>query len=304
VRTNSVTIGVTNDPLTVEGRLRQYGPEIVVRSAVEAVQDACMPTHCPKAKGGLELFHDLQNQCTAGPIGHRTSGALALLTAGHCFHFAGQSGDTWTHNGAAAGVSSGDTWINHAAADSGYLTLDSGFVPGADNEVIVLPNGPSGPDVVGHVVAYYLRWAQPVGGTVCRTGINSFRDSSFQHCGPILDNDATKRSCHTNPCPSTCPDPPNNQCVLIDHTVVVDFDSTKGDSGGPYYTLPSGTQNNVILFGTHIHSSVDGGPEHKSWYSPTNGILDAIYANLNNRLDWFCTTATCTQPSCGTTMCM
>lgn len=283
--------------------LASFGPAVTVEAAIPAILDTCNPQSCgPVARGGLQIDHTVTpvTSCTEGPMARRVSGSLVYLTAGHCFHFGGGATEPWKQSGVLTRTSSGDTWTEWASADSGYVTVDSGYLPGNDVKLLVTAVGSSGPDVVGFITQYYLHSGQLLHFVVCRTGAFSFHDDAdYGHCGTIVNTDLLERSCKANPCPTACP---SANCVHIDHQWVTDFDSKTGDSGGAYYTPPD-SSNNVTLYGTHTHSTVDFMTPAQSWYSPVDFVIAAINSALSNDLDYFCTSPTCVRPTCFFNVC-
>ena len=103
IERNVVEVGVLDNVDRAESLLKEYGPAVrVVRQDTPVFDDACNGADdCRPAKGGIKLSGS-KSFCTSGFVGKRTDGNphLVLLTTGHCWAFAQNSGDTdWWHAG-------------------------------------------------------------------------------------------------------------------------------------------------------------------------------------------------------------
>lgn len=306
VRRNTVQVGV--EGLDAKGReyLERYGPEVAPFEGVTAQADACTVSDCSSAKAGLKIVAPNHGHCTQGPYVRRGS-ANRIITAGHCFGLNGGSGKTWEHNNEAVAESNKNTWSGHAhtpgnpndlaATDAGiFLETAQDYEPNELNKLVIWDDDAN---VLrqGHLTSWAYSFAQVTGSQVCRTGWKSFGDSDFPSCGKIVQMDHWQWSCAG---PGTAP-----PCAAIDHEWKVDFDTTGGDSGGPYYTPPSASWN-ARLYGIATHSVKDSRCEDpdqcRAWYTPASSIMTG-FASVDVTISRFCVDAdcgpvTCTQNGC------
>ncbi len=83
-------------------------------------------------------------------------------------------------------------------------------------------------------------------------------------------------------------------CATLEITVEVSFDSTGGDSGGPYWEGPGGNTSPWMAVGMHTHSMVDGAAGAHGWFVPMSrqiAALDAVGVIVR-----LCTNADCIYP--------
>ena len=281
VRSNSVRVGVRSSVAEASASLAQYGEAVYVESDEAGVTDACTITSCGKAKAGLKIYRGTK-ACTSGVLGRRSNGNIVVLTAGHCFALNGGSSQSWFHDGTLAGSSSGNTWYDGADADSGFLNISSAWTPEVYNKI--LRNDGTTNGTVGYITHFTVALGQFVGAQVCRTGIGSLPNPQFPRCGQIELVDQSRVSCP--------PAQPYCSYPVIDHQWQVDYDSTGGDSGGPYYT-PDGSTN-VTFYGTHTHSNVDTcGSLCHGWYSPGDWAYTAIFDHLGLLISYYCVNTDC-----------
>lgn len=250
---NTIRIGVHDLTATAEKELKsRYGADAVVFEASVAQSDACAggSNDCRPMKGGLAINHDggQVGECTSGFVIRRTdSGALGLLTAGHCIQVHGGFDETWRHNSIAFGHALYETWVPGGSgnADVGLIDLFSGEEAQmtAKNRVRRTNQGEASVTVVSAPVLH---------GQACRIGVTSGQD-----CGMITDTDDANWSAVQG-----------WQSMNVLHTAVFDKDSLGGDSGGPVIFYPGGGSccSPVTALGTHVHSGTVA--ESTSWFSP------------------------------------
>jgi hypothetical protein len=309
IERNRVAVGVEGLDQGDREYLERYGPEVVPEAAVTAQSDACTVTDCLSAKAGLKIVAPNNGHCTEGPYVRRGS-ANRLITAGHCFGLNGGSGETWEHHNEAVAESSGNTWSQVASSpgdpndrvdtDAGiFLATAGGYEPNEYNKAVFYD---ADADVLrqGHFISWSYNVAQPVNGQVCRTGWKSFGNPAFPPCGKIVQADHWQWSCEG---PGT--DPP---CAAIDHEWKVNFDTTGGDSGGPYYSPPNSSWN-ASLYGIATHSVPDGrctdnDPDTlcRAWYTPATWI-DSGFSAIGVTVSRFCVDADCGPVMCFTWGC-
>jgi len=83
-------------------------------------------------------------------------------------------------------------------------------------------------------------------------------------------------------------------CATLEITVEVSFDSTGGDSGGPYWEGGSGNTSPWRAVGMHTHSMDDGTANAHGWYVPISRQLAALDAKVI--IVRLCTDAACNVP--------
>lgn len=295
VRSNQLRVGVQGPVERARERLADLGAGVRVVAQDYPLLDACNgQADCPPAKGGIRIKGN-KSFCTAGFMGKRLDGTprLVLLTAGHCFAFGQQSGNkTWWH-GSGISHSSGDIkvgtqdgmiWVTGQTnpklkADVGVIDLASGFEPGEKNKLLTT-NGSSGVGKVNGTTGNYIVPGWPV----CAFGAGS----KTKRCGEIVGASYNNKTCK-NPGTGSDAEP----CSKLEYTVEVDFDSTGGDSGGPYWEGPRGNDSPWIAMGIHTHSTKDNVANPFGWYVPILHVLDKLgEKGINVRL---CYNTNCTQ---------
>ena len=294
---NVVEVGVANKLATAKTLLSEHGDAVRVVQEGAAVMDACnSAADCPSAKGGIKLV-GTKSFCTAGFMGKRADGNshLVLITAGHCTNFAQYSGETvWKH-----GPGSGETvgWTEEhpngmyvrvwgqsqnppypvLPTDIGIIDLKGSFEPNTNNRNKLLMTN-ANPEV-GSVDswAYSLSTAfHGQGIPVCRMGAGSAQTSGYaaRECGKVTQYKVDRLSCKTATGGGQWGEGP--PCATNENTIQVSFDSTGGDSGGPYWMGNYNTDPPVLALGTHVHSAEDG-VANKGWYTPLSVSLGNLY---------------------------
>jgi hypothetical protein len=265
---NRVVVGVqglTDD--STSALSSEFGPAVTTTEERPAQLDACTNmTSCWPMKGGLKIFNvgnPSVRICTAGYIVAKSdTGALGMITAGHCLEFATES-KYWGHaNSPTAAQNVGserlETWAELADADVGLIMFDLDTVAalGAPNAFHYADNSGNGTVVSVRAIA-----SQITGDPVCRMGWGTWNATGQgRTCGMVgAVTNATLLSCRQNL---------NVDCHNIKHQWTVDFDSTGGDSGGPVYRVVNSTSHTYQAYGTHVHSDPD--PGTKGWYSPVD----------------------------------
>lgn len=241
---NKVIVGVDGlSAGTASLLIETFGSGIALRDQRFPQADVCTVASCWPPKGGIEVKSVATgNRCTSGFISKNEFGQIGLLTAGHCIWAGGQG--TWRHAGQNIGTTTGYTFWNGADADAAFIyTNAAGANPPTKNLYLTET------DVTRALTSVIETANQHVGDVICRSGITSGKD-----CGTIAAANVSNPSCV------------NTTCRTIDHTWEVNFDSTGGDSGGPYHVgITTG-------FGIHIHSDPDGTPNARGWYSPLGWV--------------------------------
>jgi Trypsin len=257
-RMNKVLIGVMGLNTETEKRLRdRYGTDVVIDEARIADSDARAgdSNNCRPIKGGLAInvSGGLPGQCTSGFVVKRTdTGTLSILTAGHCIAVHGGFDNPWYHNYDGFGRALYETWVSGGSgdADVGLTTIFSSDVALMTNKNHVRRNNTSNPASVTAIAS------PTTGGQACAVGVGS---SPGHRCGQIIEDDEANVSKVTG-YPS----------MNVLHTARVDFDSTNGDSGGPYFFYPGGGTccSPITALGTHVHSEPDSSEVDEGWFSP------------------------------------
>ena len=288
VPNNTVLVGIQDSTSETETTLqRRFGPAVTVRKDDVAVADACTSygyEGCFPLKGGLRIESaQTSASCTSGfMVKRQSNGDIDILTAGHCFvaytpitspESERGWGVTWTHghDDTSIGTASKNTWSENSAADVGFVLLNQdnnngGHIPTDKNEILVTPS----PFVTYSILS--VATFQEAGFSVCRNGI-----TSGHTCGHIVSVDARHLSCLPSP---------ESTCHHIDPTVEVDFDSTGGDSGGPYQWL-------AAAYGVHVHSGRDDISTSHGWYTSAQNATDVFYDRFGVRF-LFCLNDGCT----------
>lgn len=288
IKENVVLVGI--DGLT-EGRRAEvqerFGTDLLLKESKPAHADACVNgNNCRPIKGGLGITAATGGECTSGFVVKRSgTGALHLLTAGHCIHVNGGYDGVWRHYGNGFGRAREETWQPNyvRTADVGLTTIFSDDVALMTNKNYMHKGAGNVYSVVGQTTGSQ----QMVDMQACRYGRNGGHT-----CGLINALYANRLSCVGTP--------PNTQCVTVTRTIRVDFDSVGGDSGGPVYypTYNPYTGTVAIALGTHVHSEyeIDDGyqdpPPWYGWYSP----IDVGAAQFNS--NWGYTYTLCTSAAC------
>jgi hypothetical protein len=280
---NTVVVGVSKLTPEIEASMQsKFGDGLSFRESPHAVLDACNSVDdCRPMKGGIHIYsaYDTSVNCTAGFIVRRTqnNGQLAVLTAGHCVEL-GQSasGDAgvntpWRHNGNQFGLSKYETWHSDYNADVGLVGLDPSEVTAMTTKNRLFTGSTT---TIRTVVDWFDDTEQSEGDQVSRYGLTSHSDT-----GVIVDDDITHDSCKTQ----------TTGCRPIRHTTEVDFDSTGGDSGGPYYLAVNTTDR--IAMGTHVHSDPDAPGAH-GWYSSIDWGRGTYFDHFGD-LYSLCVTSAC-----------
>ena len=270
VRTNSLLVGVHElEPGDIDLLTSRFGPGIEVRDQQRAQADVCTLASCWPQKGGFKVYSIANPSvvCTSGFVAKSESGAYGLITAGHCTYKGGPL--NWAHDSAAhtIGTTSGNTWLEGANADVAFIYMNYASNPPPTVKNYYLPQDGQ----INSLTQVVESADQLEGSVVCRTGVTWGRD-----CGTIFDANTDNESCINN----------NSVCRTIHHTWEVDFDSTGGDSGGPYnFGISTG-------YGTHVHSDPDGPGAH-GWYSPLGWGRTAFFQQFG--VFWsFCRSSNCT----------
>ncbi len=263
VQANRVAVGVSSDLKVAQGALAaRYGPIVVVADKAPTEPSSCTDNqHCaPPVVGGLYII--AQEVCTAGYVARSGSGALVLVTAGHCFH---TSSDNWKNNPTTQTyIGTNNHYImNHSTtsgtypADAGYITIASGGMQATPHNKFLYATGST---TLWSVVGYAGSNYYPNGTLVCKSGV-----ASGWTCGIILGQEETLVE----------------GSVRIQHVEEVNAFGARGDSGGPVFY---GTSS-VVLLGIEIAI----GPNNTSppfYYSPVN-VIDSSLGVAP------CITATC-----------
>jgi hypothetical protein len=203
-----IAIGVGG---VLAGRAQAYedsrGGSLVAHSAPAEVADApaCRSrSDCgPRVMGGLQITSTGWS-CTSGFMARATeTGALYILTAGHCLAGSGLSA-LWSHHGAALGRATVEAFRSGSNADVGAFEVTGS---GRSNEIY----GPNNDDIRS-VSGVASNSSQTVGSEVCRSAV-----TSGWRCGSIVAADVDTTI----------------QGKLIHHTWWTDFPSAGGDSGSP-----------------------------------------------------------------------
>jgi len=261
IQDNRVVAAVDGSPSSAERVFEDVSGAFVVEAGEAAVLDACNDvTDCRPAKGGIRINDG--KFCTAAVVGKRTDGTAhrVLITAGHCLQ--GNADGTWKHKGEVVGTDEARIWQQSSnqpyptiPADIGIIDLDDGFRPASDsNNKFIFTNG-------GTVYRFGDLVNPPTDTPVCTIGAGS-EDIGWpaKRCGKIEAYYIVRLTCQ-----NAGTDPP---CAWVEISVSVDFDSTGGDSGAPYWIDPGSSP--YTLIGIHTHSHEDGdGPYHtgkEGWY--------------------------------------
>lgn len=277
-KNNRVIVGVGSGVEQARDMLSEFGDAVMVAREEASSTDACTGVkECPPAKAGLELNGSAGYRCTAGFNGKRTDGGShkVILTAGHCLAL----NSSFDHDNDDAGTR--EAWIWNSAmsnyptipTDAGIIDMDSGFVPTAANKMLTYNNNTQ------EYVQSYMTWlgGHAEGVTVCRIGAGSAYKTDYpaRVCGQIVKLQNDSLSCTGGAGES----PP---CAIVESTVKVDFDSTGGDSGAPYWRVQSSGTHQAM--GLHVHSGVDG--DHptasnagKGRYTPISRVLNKLESN-------------------------
>jgi len=285
---NAVLVGVQSlDEHSRSALADVIGPGLILEESAPAHSDCVNGSDCRPIKGGLAITADNGGQCTSGFVVKRTgTGALHLLTAGHCIDRNGGYDGIWRHDGLGYGRAREETWQPGyvRTADVGLTTIFSGEVANMTSKNLMHRGAGNVYGVVGQVTGAQ----QGINDTVCRYG----RNGGYT-CGHINALYANRLSCVGTP--------PATTCVTVTKTIRVNFDSEGGDSGGPMFmfTSPPPTYTTYVLaMGTHVHSEYEEpGPYQDpqpwyGWYSP----VDVGAAQFNS--NWGYTYSLCTTASC------
>jgi hypothetical protein len=274
-RSNRVTVGVATGFDKAVDAFAQYGDAVSVEPDRPAQSDACTIPSCWPPKGGFRVYSvAVDNNCTSGFMA-KAGTVYALATAGHCTKV-GLSGN-WAHNNDAnvIGTPRSHTWFEGSDADAVFIRLNVAPVPSSGRNLFVSEDNET------HALTQIaLLTQQPEGAVACRTGYGTGQKNNGAHtgktCGTIVNDDVMRESCIQN----------ETNCVTINHTWEVDFDSTGGDSGGPIHVgISTG-------MGTHVHSVVDGVTPARGWYSPLQWVQ--IETSQSTGTTWrFCLNSSC-----------
>lgn len=267
-RANKVVVGLASDVSSGEATLRErFGDAISVRHQEQGQADACTGSaDCPPLKGGIGIIAPDGGACTSAYIGKRTgTGQFVIVTAGHCLAVHGGSGQEWHHASGAdltrIGQAQQNTWVSGANADVGLIGIFTFSLPATKNQFLAAPGD------IRQLTSRISLGNQHPGDVACRTGLTSGRT-----CGSIFITNVDRQSCV------------GTTCKTIHHMVEVDFDSTSGDSGAPYYFGSSG-------LGIHIHSDPDGPGAH-GWYSPLDWAISEYQSRWGIPFT-YCLTSAC-----------
>lgn len=271
IEDNLVEVGVLNNVGRAESLLEEHGQAVRVVQQNTPVFDACVSAkECPPAKGGIRI-DGTNSYCTSGFMAKRTDEGdpyLVLITAGHCLQFAHSGSGPWKHDDESVGWSDGRVFEAKSPpqaypvlpTDVGIIDLKQSFEPTNKNRILTTNTG-----TIMTVGSWALSPGFHVVGTpVCRMGAGSASKQGWpaRKCGQVNQYRQTNLSCK-----SAGEGPP---CAWIEDTMRVSFDSTGGDSGGPYWFGNAGTDSPLMAMGIHVHSQVDGDdPDDKrGWYTP------------------------------------
>lgn len=232
--------------------LARYGAEIDVFEDGVAVSDACGGYNdCRPIKGGISINHDggSAGECTSGFVVRGDTGALYLLTAGHCIQVHGGYDTLWEHDNDSFGRARRETWTpgGTGAADVGLITIFS-----AEQTLMTHKNQMRRTtNSVVSVVGVEMIGPGSEGGQACRVGRRSGHD-----CGIITEWSVGRASKVTG-----------YKQMWVTDTTTMNFDSLGGDSGGSvFYYDNGGTTGSVVVLGTHVHSE-EGTGANESWFS-------------------------------------
>lgn len=275
---NRVIVGINGSSKEIEAQLRsRFGQAIAVREARPGGIDACTVASCWPMKGGLRVrLQDdpINKYCTAGFMVRKSdSGALALLTAGHCIALNNNPGqDTWGHESnppaalnfgyeAPSSLNQGyHTWFEGSNGDVALIVLNSTAIAALDPTLNLLHI--ADPDSNGTVGSVKPPSQQLQFDSVCRMGHGTYKASGNVQgvtCGQVGLRNVDNESCNAS----------GSTCYTINHTWEVDFDSVGGDSGGPVFHQIAPPNLVYSAYGTHVHSWVTGDPLPKTgWYTP------------------------------------
>jgi hypothetical protein len=275
VRNNTIQVGVHGLSDAKSARLLEsYGGDLLVKEDTVGQFDEC-PTifDCRPIKGGIAMrtVGGPPNQCTTGFAVRRSTGPIAILTAGHCNHLKAND-ELWLHDDDGFGRWLEGTWTAGATrtADVGLISIFS-----SDVNLMTKKNAMRNTNgVVTYVVGVASTLSQ--GMQVCREGATTSRD-----CGQL-----------TIPAIKNKSEVPGGLFMWVTQSAQWDRDSLGGDSGGStFYYSAGGTTGNVIALGTHVHSGTAA--ESKSWFSPI-WPGRALYGSMFGETYLVCVNAACT----------
>ena len=133
----------------------------------------------------------------------------------------------------------------------------------------------------------------PITGTpVCTIGAGSEGKAGWpaKRCGQIEAYDQVRLTCQNE---GTVP-----PCAWVDFSVSVDFDSTGGDSGAPYW-IDTGSSP-YTLIGIHTHSDEDGAGPYAAgkevWYVSITRCLYYLSQKSPPVIVHVCIDGDCTAP--------
>lgn len=274
---NAVLVGIDGlTPVDEAAVSARAGDNLIFVESKPAEADACPNgSNCRPIKGGIAVGRPNNAwPCTSGFI-VKEGASLRLLTAGHCLHMAGGPTVDWFHNGVKFGDALSDTWqptytrtadvglIDIDSAELAQITTDNLMHRGAGNVWPVLGQVQGHLQMMNSVVYRYGRTTGTMNGRI--NGLYASRDS----CVGLT-------------------------CMTVTKTIMVNFDSEGGDSGGPVFYYAPSPAVGVIAMGTHVHSEDEDNPAlapFYGWYSP----VDVGAAQYD---EFFGTYTLCTQANC------
>ena len=295
IRGNRIMVGVNGSVDRAKQALGETGGPVTVEAKEASVVDACINVKdCPPGKGGIRINDG--TFCTSAIMGKRTDGNQhrVLITAGHCLRY--NATGEWKHSGQVVGTDEDKIWqasldkpYPEIKTDIGIIDLADGFLPASgDNNQFIFSNS-------GETKRFGALQNAPTGTPVCTIGAGSETKGSgwnTKRCGQIEALYILNLTCKNEGT-----EPP---CAKINFTIEVDFDSTGGDSGAPYW-INSGSSPYTLL-GIHTHSTVDDpdndprAPGKFGWYVPITRGLYQLSQENPPIIVHACTDGSCSAP--------
>ena len=163
--------------------------------------------------------------------------------------------------------------------DVGVIKIDDGFIPQNNKNQLLTketPNEANGG--LGTVDSKALFSSHFPGVTVCSFGAGSAVRPGVtgKRCGTILFLSTDNKTCMF-----AGEGEDSEPCAKLAMTFEVSYDSTGGDSGGPYWFGPSSSGSPWTAVGMHTHSHKDNvnnpdDPSRHGWYVPISTQLNAL----------------------------
>lgn len=240
-RTGTVLIRVSDSTAAVVDKIvAEYGDSVTIEQVGGAEFRSCTSRrNCTNPfMGGMSIrpsgYASDYDLCTATMYGRYQTGAIAMITAGHCLKPFSLS-TTW-FNGANT-IGPGLGWSFGPDGDFAAIRVTASDT-GPRNRVIR-----SSPTDWMTIAYEKLPSQQTIGTTVCR----SSAVVPVWNCNPINGVDMTKPVCDQN----------GQNCVSVSHLWSASFTSAGGSSGGP------------VFYGSTIFGVVSAGDATSTYYTPT-----------------------------------